>query len=203
MGNRVRGIPRISVGSWPRVFPRRTIRKLIYHDGYTVTSSTIQTQVIRSALNDVNFTGTGHQPMGFDQLIAIYNSHRVKAMSVTVKVVPNVTNTNPIRLTVAGSSNSTTPASVNDGIELAGSTTRFGIKPAGFVSIKKYVRGRSLLRNWNDDDTWANGETNPVTEYYIKWYTQPTGTAGTASYTVEYTVVLYTEWTNRIDFGGS
>lgn len=57
-----------------------TVRKLRYNDYgvIDITSGVLGTYVFSlSGLYDPNITGTGHQPMGFDQLMAFYEHYHV------------------------------------------------------------------------------------------------------------------------------
>jgi len=64
------------IAPWMPLFPARTTRTLRYSENFTltVTSGVMATYVYRANdLFDPNFTGTGHQPMGFDQMMVFYN----------------------------------------------------------------------------------------------------------------------------------
>jgi len=64
------------VEPWMPLFPARTTKWLRYSTNFslTVTAGAVATYVFRANdLFDPDFTGTGHQPMGFDQLMVFYN----------------------------------------------------------------------------------------------------------------------------------
>jgi len=64
------------VEPWMPLFPSRTTRMLRYSTNFTLTatSGVPATYVIRANdCFDPDFTGTGHQPMGFDQMMVFYN----------------------------------------------------------------------------------------------------------------------------------
>jgi hypothetical protein len=77
------------VEPWMPLFPARTTRRLRYasgHVGLSSTSGVVVTQVF--ALNgcfDPDITGTGHQPMGFDQMMGFYNHFCVLSCKATVR----------------------------------------------------------------------------------------------------------------------
>lgn len=77
------------VEPWMPLFPARTRRHLRYASGafgLSSTSGVVATQVF--ALNgcfDPDVTGTGHQPMGFDQMMAFYNHYCVLSCKAVVK----------------------------------------------------------------------------------------------------------------------
>jgi len=62
---------------WMPIFPARVKKMLRYSTSIGASSTTgaiTSTQVFRANdLFDPDFTGTGHQPMGFDQLMVFYN----------------------------------------------------------------------------------------------------------------------------------
>jgi len=88
---RVQGTGRISKGSgpqqgttiispWMPLFSARTVRQLRYSDSFQLTSTagTVATYVFAAnGMFDPNVTGTGHQPMGFDQMMVFYNHYCV------------------------------------------------------------------------------------------------------------------------------
>lgn len=79
-------ISRISEGSRP-LYPPRSTKYLRYHDnvGNTITSGALSTYVFAAnALYDPDVTGTGHQPMGFDQLMLAYVHYAVKKARISI-----------------------------------------------------------------------------------------------------------------------
>lgn len=69
------------------VFPNLTTRQLRYNDYGTVdiTSGALGSHVFTlSGLYDPNITGTGHQPMGFDQMMTFYEHYHVLRCKVKV-----------------------------------------------------------------------------------------------------------------------
>jgi len=76
--------PRRNVGDinlrWMPVFPAKTVRKLRYADYFNLagTSGAVATHVFAAnGLFDTDITGTGHQPMGFDQMMLSYEHYTV------------------------------------------------------------------------------------------------------------------------------
>lgn len=66
--------------------------QLYYDDNFTLTgiSGVMATHVFSAnGLYDPDFTGTGHQPIGFDQLIQSYNHYSVIRSKITVGFVNN------------------------------------------------------------------------------------------------------------------
>lgn len=75
---------------WQPIFPSSITRRLRYSTSFavTATSGAIGTiQVFRANdLFDPDFTGTGHQPMGFDQMMVWYNHFTVLRSKITCVV---------------------------------------------------------------------------------------------------------------------
>ena len=68
----VSSAPARALGFMPDVF-RTTLR---YAEFFTITCTSgalARYEFVANGLYDINFTGTGHQPYGFDQLIAMYS----------------------------------------------------------------------------------------------------------------------------------
>jgi hypothetical protein len=85
---------------WMPIFPARTLRRLRYSSFSSLTSTTgaVASYVLRANdLFDPDFTSTGHQPMGFDQLMAFYNHFTV----VAAKLIVTFSNTAAAPLTVS------------------------------------------------------------------------------------------------------
>jgi len=80
------------------LFPIRTRKRLPYHDdiNFTGTASASAAYIFSAnGIFDPDITGTGHQPMGFDQMMLYYNHYTVIRSRVVVNCV-NTTVTNPI-----------------------------------------------------------------------------------------------------------
>jgi len=73
--------------AWTPVFPAKTTRKLRYSTTLTLTATSgVITSYLFTAngLYDPDVTGTGHQPMGFDQLMLSYNHYCVLSSTINV-----------------------------------------------------------------------------------------------------------------------
>jgi hypothetical protein len=99
---------------WAPVFPSRTTRRLRYATNLTLAgSSGVMASHVFAAngLFDPDVTGTGHQPMGFDQLILSYNHYTVTEARLVATFHNNAASTPCISLKVDGSA---TPITVAD-----------------------------------------------------------------------------------------
>jgi len=82
-------------------FPKMMMVKQKYNDTITLNSNLgVMTNHVFSlnGLFDPNITATGHQPMYFDQYMAIYNHYTVLGCKVKVTFLPYGSNTVPIRV---------------------------------------------------------------------------------------------------------
>ena len=103
-------------------FPRQVVVTHKYCDYFTLTSTGGVTAAYRFSANglyDPNITGTGHQPMYFDQYAGIYNHYVVIGSKCRFRAIPNST-TEPA-FAVAGLLNDDTTSVVPSG----GITTAF------------------------------------------------------------------------------
>lgn len=71
------------------LFPPRTVKWLRYasgHFGLSSTSGVVSSYVLSAnGCYDPDITGTGHQPMGFDQMMAFYNHYCVTHCKLTAR----------------------------------------------------------------------------------------------------------------------
>lgn len=73
---------------WMPIFPASITKRLRYSTTFALSSTSgaiTSTQVFRANdLFDPDFTGTGHQPMGFDQLMVWYNHFCVRTARIVL-----------------------------------------------------------------------------------------------------------------------
>ncbi len=83
---------------WMPIFPAHTVRRLRYSGTASLssTSGVVAGYVLRANdLFDPDFTSTGRQPMGFDQMIAFYNHFVVLKARLVVTFVNTGSSTSP------------------------------------------------------------------------------------------------------------
>ncbi len=87
------GVATVVYEPWFPIFPASITRKLRYSQTValsTTAGAITSTQVFRANdLYDPDFSGTGHQPMGFDQMMVWYNHFAVRR----AKIIVNFKNT--------------------------------------------------------------------------------------------------------------
>lgn len=100
------------------VVNKRALVKLTYVDSAAQTSNTgsITTYNFKSnGMYDPNFTGTGHQPLGFDQMMAQYNHFTVIGSKITVTFDVQPTATVPVLVAIqSAAGTSFTPTSIDE-----------------------------------------------------------------------------------------
>lgn len=87
--NKVSRVPRTIVSVGKAAFPAKLYNTLTYADRYTMTlTAGVYNSILFRAngMYDPYHTGTGHQPMYFDQLTAIYDHWRVLRSRITVTI---------------------------------------------------------------------------------------------------------------------
>jgi hypothetical protein len=122
------------------VFPPRIVKKLRYSttfSGATTSGAITSTQVFRANdLFDPDFTGTGHQPMGFDQLMTWYNHFCVTSCRIKL-VFKNTASSSPtVAFRVDGDS---TALTVIDRIVEAGGAVTECLELKGAYGANKVI----------------------------------------------------------------
>lgn len=155
---------------------------------------------------DPNITGTGHQPMGFDQMMVFYEQATVVGSKCSVVMNNNSaagkygwtglyvspdtsTLTDPARAIENGMIDNRwiTPAAQ------AGSLSRLNIG----VDLRTYFgRSRTVRDLLDDDQLFTTAAANPVEQlYFILTAVDPTGAAGTINVTfqvvIEYDAIFF------------
>lgn len=154
------------------LIPDRYFCKLKYSEqfGMIYTPATAATYQFRAnSIYDPNYTGTGHQPLGHDQLITLYNRYRVygckyrifftnisttEQAEVAVQLRPNLT-VNSVYDTIRESAYTVWKSIL--GVEGSGQATRMC---KGYASIPK-LRGCTKTRMKSDDSFQAIVGNNP------------------------------------------
>jgi len=76
-------------------FPETKTVKLKYCDYFTIdpqTGGSLGSYLFRAnSIYDPNYTGTGHQPLGYDQWAGLYNHYTVISSKINISIIPNLT----------------------------------------------------------------------------------------------------------------
>jgi hypothetical protein len=159
---------------WTPVFPARTTRRLRYSTNVTLTSTVgvVATHVFSAnGLFDPDVTSTGHQPMGFDQLMLSYEHYTVTNAHITC-TFKNLTTSNPnVSISVQPSP---TPVTAIDQIIEWGLIERDFLEFKGVsgslktidarCSIKKVMGVRDII---DVTDLQGSSAANPVEQTYF------------------------------------
>lgn len=159
-------------------FPMQCVRKLRYCMSGTM-DPTLSTRTLyqfrANSLYDPDFTGTGHQPYGFDTLDSIYNHYEVLSSVLTVTAIPSSINSVNAYMTlgVLVTDDSTVTTSVDTIREQANG--KFIVLPGDGTPatvVQKYNRNIMFPRS-SDYSTGALTSSNPSDEAYFTVYAAP------------------------------
>lgn len=159
-------------------FPNKMRTKLIYQEDIILDASAggvvAKNQFTLNGLYDPNITGTGHQPLGFDNFMAVYSKYTVISATITVAAINYVTATDPVVVgVVIADGGQTIPTNTNTLMELgpqmsyttfiAGSLIAECKNPE--VKRKAWIH-KELMRAYGDDTTNGDAGANPTQQLY-------------------------------------
>jgi len=161
-------------------FPDRLQTKLRYCDVVTLTPTTggRSSWAFRmNSLFDPDFTSTGHQPMWFDQLAAVYKAYRVTGAVLKATFVPSIINTTeatdsgPYIVGITGSTETSLGAnSISALLENNNNTTSIVVDKQGATNCETLSQTFSIKRDLGldtmDGTTGAFVSGNPSASYY-------------------------------------
>jgi len=156
------------------IFPAQTRRKLFYYD-YGLTRSGTAGAVSNyfftaNGLFDPNITGTGHQPMGFDQLMLLYEQYTVINSKITAHIY-DTTSSVAVRTGIYLSPDTTALSDPLQIMENGLNTTKVlsAINVAGYhldfslnCDCTKYFGNRSVRELLDDTSLQGTAAANPT-----------------------------------------
>lgn len=156
------------------VFQTKTLRRLNYSESVAMSFSTFgPTTYIytTNGLYDPNITGTGHQPMGFDQLMVFYEHYIVVRMRALVTFSNKNTYPVDVALALNAASTSVTDVSalqeggymVKDRLTAAGS--QGSVKTLSIVCNNAKFEGYTNILD--ADEFKGNVAANPTEQTYL------------------------------------
>jgi hypothetical protein len=185
------------------VFPLQHRCQLRYSDeieikGYGVTPNAYA--FTGNGLYDPDISGTGHQPMGFDQLSTFFQHYTVLGSRVLVQFRPADT-ANVVRAAVAVQRQSSALSSWSRLIEagnvqwgcIGGANAGGGPVPQWFIQSMKTADFQSVPNVMNDDTLRGTASANPATGIFFVLYVAADTTIATsvlASVTIEYDAIF-------------
>lgn len=192
--NAVSSLTRVSESYMP-LFPPRTQKILRYatNVGIAVSGGAVTTHVFRANdLFDPDYTATGHQPMGFDQMMVFYNHFHVTRSSI--KVVANNTAAGCIHAGVRVDASLTPLTSADQIREFGGCTIEILEAKNTYGCAKEFSMSADINRLqgiWPrsaivaDAALGGDAGTSPVENtYYHVFAYDPNSISGTVNYDV-------------------
>lgn len=186
-------------------FPKTRLVKMRYCDVITLNPLTSggmsKYQFRANSIFDPDYTGTGHSPLGKDQMAEFYNHYTVISSKITVQGVPNViTNSTPIIYGCYLSDDATIPTTIRNlceqglsGWNVASPLRTKNLRITKTFSAKKFFNLQDIKDNQNRVGS-SMGSNPHDTAFYNVWYSA-LDTANEpppleALITIEYLVVM-------------
>lgn len=198
----------IRVPQYKTVLPRRLFTRLTYATENKNQSVTVPTtvQFAANGLFDPDITGVGHQPMGFDQLTAIYQDYRVHAVKMTVELTTQ-TAAVPGLFAIGMHGNSGVPANMSEAMEDRSYKHRITepYRPARLTMFKKIstIFGKSKLMTNGEANFSAGSGANPTTLGYCNLMMASQDETATCLYKYRVTLTYFVEFNNLRDLPAS
>lgn len=162
-----------------------------------------------NGLYDPDISGTGHQPMGFDQMTTFYNHYEV--IGSKIRMFPHLTGEGAgfnygIRL----DDNGVLATSDFNGV-LEGSNTNwksyagpYTSRQDGFEVINSFSRSRFFGEKSGDRETWGDVTSNPTdVAYYLVFLSPLTSLQNIGAVPITVTIEYIVKWHEPKDLGMS
>jgi hypothetical protein len=173
--------------------------RMRYADSYTHThtSGALQTWLFRgNSVYDPDYTYTGHQPSGFDELAAFYQYYRVEASKIDVHTssfttdIPQIVCVRPVR-EIESQTNWSAPVESTRSVYATLATINIpSTELRNHATVKSLYSGQES----KDQDFGALVTANPAKVWYWEIITQTCNKASTASVIltvfIEYDVIF-------------
>lgn len=168
---------RLNVSEGVAGFPLKLRTKLVYAETVSLDGGTVSTlgknAFSLNGLFDPNITGTGHQPMGFDNYMGIYAKYTVIGARITATAVTAATATDPLVLgIVVHDGGQTIPTNGINMLEVGGRST-FKIFAGGVVNSsmpitvsKKVLINKELMLSYGENSLSGDSSNNPSAQLY-------------------------------------
>lgn len=184
---RARRKPRAIVPVSNAPFPKIRFAKLVYYEEVQLnpTAGGIAYNVFRTnSLYDPNSTGTGHQPMGFDQLMALYNHYEVYGSKITARFIPSG---NQYYCGVYLDDDGSATTNITELLEQRGSRSRILSNSASRPTVvtQRYSQTKTFGKTVRGDDTQkGNSAASPSEMSYFMVYAASVGSTDPGAVTV-------------------
>lgn len=190
--------------------PKRILVTHKYREFVTSTSTTGIATVYRFSCNgmfDPNITGTGHQPLYFDQLSAMYNHYTVIGSKATLKLIPTTSTTAATKFAfIINDDTVSTPTTIDGLAEQS--------KGSSWVVPAASNNPRTMSKTWSAKKTFggsvlANDElkgdptANPAEQSYFQLNFQAADETATVAFFVEWAIEYIAVWSELKDIAQS
>jgi len=171
--NLVAGVPRSILRTRAGPVQNGMIRKLRYYEQniqLDPTAGLAGWYYFRANdLYDPNYTGTGHQPMGFDQWMAFYNKFTVLGSKITCTFFNNNTTAVPQDWNCTLRKVTTpTNSTLSDTLEAGGCSHRVMQNDKNVVLSKTYSHRKEHALTVHDGQTAGTASSSPLDEQYFE-----------------------------------
>lgn len=203
-----RGNPYVLVCRGPDFMPDVFRTKIKYTERIPLTqiSGSLYNYVFRgNSIFDPDFTGTGHQPVGHDQLAGIYSLYKVYACSFKVRYVSTVQTAGAVmELAICSTTNSTALSGAdpelvsqqpNGQMRLVSGDGAAGQQIISGYMTTKRILGKSLTEGGSS--TGSTFGSNPTYQWYWNICTQTVDESTTQNGYAYVELVYYVECTGR------
>jgi len=181
-------------------FPKRLITKLRYTEAFNLApaaSAYAYNDFCANGMYDPNLEAGGHQPMYFDQYMAIYNHYKVLGSKITVRITPKAVTEDPCFIGVYLNDDDThTPGDIQTYQEISGNGCH-RMTPPGMASVYTFSCFYSSKKTFGllkTDALIGTATANPTETQVFTVYAYPVGGAGVDFYiqaTMEYIVEFF------------
>jgi len=191
-------------------FPRKvsTTHKYVTQNLITSTAAAMQTyRFSANGMFDPDITNTGHQPMHFDELGAIYDHYVVLGSKITIQFSNAETPGGELMVCIIlNDDTNISPGSVNAALEnsdvvgcLVSNNNQRVYSLSKTFSAKKVYGGESV----NNPNMIGTVTANPSEQSYFDIHVQSCKAATTTAIRFLATIEYYAEWTEVRDQAGS
>lgn len=191
----------VTIVRGPKIIPDKCRMVLPYSETIQFTGTGNSIQVFRgNSLFDPDFTGVGHQPLGFDEWKAFYDIYKVHACSISIRMVNS--STLATVCAVWPSPYSTTPSLIDQALErpytrsvILGTESGNSTAIMKNFSSTKSVWGQKIIE---EDNFSSIQSANPVKEWYFLFMASQIAGSGSLNLSVVFKLKYYVEMFRRI-----
>lgn len=156
----------------------QTKRMLYYEPNLSlsvpITGIPVSYAFTANGLYDPNITGSGHQPMGFDQMMSLYEQYTVVRSSITVTFRPHGSICFGVSLSPDTSAFTSSPGLVENGLSkyvcASGFATEVGGKFPSLTlhcDVRGYFGQRTSREMLNNTNLFGTAAANPTEQVYF------------------------------------